>query len=47
MLLQDKGTNSAHTLLKGSPSEITGSFAGEKAAGSSEKIRRARSISSG
>lgn len=36
MLLQDKGTNSAHTLLKASPSKITGSFAREKTAESSK-----------
>lgn len=37
MLLQDKGINFAHTLLKESPSKIKGSFAREKTAGSSEK----------
>lgn len=37
MLLQDKGINFAHTLLKESPSKIRGSFAREKTAGSSER----------
>lgn len=37
MLLQDKETKSAHTLLKESPSKITGSFGREKTVGSSKK----------
>lgn len=37
MLLQEKGTNSAYTLLEESPSKITESFAREKTAGSSKK----------
>lgn len=48
MILQDKGTNSAHTSLKESLSKITGSVAREKTVGSSKKkIRRIWSISSG